>query len=229
MAAALLGCATVATAGAAEQVTWNFDNLTRIGGFRAEAEGNPKIISAPGGKALLFDGKGDSLFIDGRPLVAASAFTIEVIVRPDGGAFAQRFFHIAQKDPTTGLDAQPSGTNDPNPRFMFEVRVKDGDWYLDAFVNSAAGSKPLLFMDKPHPIGRWYAVAQTYDGQTYRAYVDGVLQGAADVRFTPHGPGHVRIGARMNHVDYFQGAIARARFTDRALSPEELLKVGKQK
>ena len=34
---------------------------------------------------------------------------------------------------------------------MFEVRVKDGQWYLDAFVNSAAGSKALIDPKKLHP------------------------------------------------------------------------------
>lgn len=207
----------------AGQVGWRLDNLRRIGGFEVEAEGHPEVIESPAGKAIAFDGTGDSLFVRGRPLVGAAQFTIEAVFRPDGGAAAQRFFHIAETDPATGLDAQPSGTNDPNARFMFEVRVKDGDWYLDSFVRSAAGSRPLLFMDKPHPIGRWYAIAQSYDGKTYRAYVDGVLEGEAEIAFTPHGPGHVRIGARMNRVDYFKGAIARARFTDRALAPREML------
>jgi hypothetical protein len=222
---AILFCAVVGAAGTAhaEQAVWRFDNLKRIGGFRTEVEGQPRLVPSPMGKALQFDGKDDSLFIDGRPLVGASTFTIEAIFRPEGGQFEQRFMHIAETDPATGLDAMPKGARDPNPRFMFEVRVVDGSWYLDAFVNSKAGSKPLIFKDKLHPLGRWYAVAQTYDGKTYRAYVDGVLQGEAEVPFTPHGPGHVRVGARMNHVDYFMGSIAYARFTDRALAPGELL------
>jgi hypothetical protein len=223
---AILSCALIGAAGAAqaEQTVWRFDNLKRIGGFATQVEGQPRTVPSPVGEALQFDGKGDSLFIDGRPLVGARAFTIEVIVRPEGGPFAQRFMHIAQTDPVTGLDTSPSG-GDPNPRFMFEVRVTDGGWALDAFVNSRSGNKPLLFMDKLHPLGRWCVVTQTYDGKTYRAYVDGVLQGEGDVAFTPHGPGHVRVGARMNHVDYFKGSIAEARFTDRALAPEEFLKV----
>ena len=220
----MFGYALCASSAKAEQSTWHFDNLQQVGGFKAEVEGQPQLVASPVGKALLFDGRKDSLFIAGRPLVGATAFTAEVIFRPDGGPAQQRFMHIAETDPATGLDALPTGTGDPNARFMFEIRVADGNWYLDTYVKSKAGAQALIFKDKQFPLGHWYAVAQTYDGKTYRAYVNGVLQGEAQVGFTPHGPGHVRVGSRMNHVDYFTGAVAQARFTDHALSPEELLK-----
>lgn len=228
MSAAVIGALLGAATGAqAEQTIWRFDNTTNIGGFKVQAEGQPKIVPSPVGKALQFDGKHDSLLIDGRPLIGARTFTLEVVVRPDGGPFQQRFMHIAETDPVTGHDALPTGTGDPNGRFMFEVRVVDGSWYPDTYVKSRSGSQALIFKDKTFPLGRWYTIAQTYDGKTDRLYVDGVLQGEAEVAFTPHGPGHVRVGARMNRLDYFQGRVAEARFTDRALSPDELLKVTK--
>jgi hypothetical protein len=224
MALTVLTALGLTTSVHAEQTTWRFDNLKRIGGHAVTAEGEPRLVKGPSGKAVRFDGQGDSLFIDGRPLVGASIFTAEVVFRPEAGPFAQRFFHIAETDPVTGQDTGPPGQGDTNGRFMFEVRVADGAWWLDTYVNSKAGSKPLLFETKRFPLNRWYAVAQTYDGKTYRSYVDGVLQGEAEVGFTPHGAGHVRVGARMNREYYFTGAVATARFTDRALSPDELLK-----
>jgi hypothetical protein len=217
----------VAAPAFAEQTVWRFDNLNKIGGFAAKPTGQPKVVDGPGGKALQFDGD-DSIFIAGRPLVGAKAFTIEAIFRPEGGTFQQRFLHIAETDPVTGQDALPTGTNDPNARFMFEVRVEQDQWYLDGFTQSKAGSKALIDKTKLHPVNRWYAVAQTFDGKIYRTYVDGVLQAEGELAFTPHGAGHVRAGARMNNVDYFTGSIAQARFTDRALASSALLKVGKQ-
>lgn len=206
------------------QTVWTFDNLSRIGGLSPKVEGRPALIAAPTGKAVRFNGKDDALFFPGRPLVGAKTFTIEAIIRPEGGNLEQRWMHIAETDPKTGMDANPNGVSDPNPRFMFEVRVKDGQWWLDAFVNSKAGSKALIDPARTHPINRWYAVAQTYDGKTYRSYVDGVLEGEGDVAFTPHGPGHVMVGVRMNHVNWFRGSVAQARFTDRALAPDQFLK-----
>ena len=211
--------------GAQEQTIWKFDNLSRIGGQTPRVEGAPKLVPSPVGKAVQFNGSDTALFFADRPLVGAKAFTIEAIFRPEGGAFEQRWMHIVETDPKTGLDANPGGTSDPNPRFMFEVRVKDDQWYLDAFVNSAAGSKALIDPKKLHPINQWYAVAQTYDGKTYRSYVNGVLENEADVAFTPHGPGHMMVGVRINHVNWFKGSVAEARFTTHALQPDEFLKV----
>jgi hypothetical protein len=63
-------------------------------------------------------------------------------------------------------------------------------------------------------------VAQSFDGKMYRSYVDGQLQGEAEVAFKPQGPGRASIGARMNKIDFFKGAVREARFTRRALPPE---------
>lgn len=208
----------------ATEELWRFNNLTNIGGYSVTVEGAPTLIDSPVGGALAFSGKNDSILIGGRPLVNATTFTAEVLLRPDGGPFAQRFMHIAATDPATGLDTPVSG-KDLNPRLMFEIRVQNGSWALDVFAFSEAGSLTLLFLDKLHPLGKWSVVTQTFDGKMYSAFVDGVLQGQGELAFKPHGPGRVRAGARMNRLDYYQGAIALARFTDRALKPEEFLKV----
>lgn len=227
VAAALPVCCATgwASSAFAEQSTWRFDNLKQIGGMSPKVEGSPQLVDSPIGKAVQFNGKDTALFFPGRPLVGAKTFTIEAIFRPEGGEVQQRWMHIAETDPATGLDANPGGTADPNPRFMFEVRVVKDQWYLDAFVQSKSGSKALAFPEKLHAINQWYAVEQTYDGKTYRSYVNGVLEGEGDVAFTPHGAGHMMVGVRMNHVNYFQGSVAVARFTDHALTPGEFLKV----
>ena len=222
---ALFGVMAVSASDAWAQALWKFNNLSRIGGIAPKVEGNPQLVDSPVGKAVEFNGKDDALFFPGRPLVGAKEFTIEAIFRPDGGDFQQRWMHIAETDPKTGLDANPAGTADPNPRFMFEIRVVKDQWYLDAFVNSKAGNKALAFPEKLHPVGPWYAVEQTYDGKTYRSYVNGALEGEGDVAFTPHGPGHMMVGSRMNHVNYFHGAVAEARFSTSALRPSQFLKV----
>lgn len=203
-----------------EQV-WRFDNLQSIGGHAASSEGHPTIVEGPTGAGIRFDGVRDSVLIDGRPLVGTRAFSAEVMFKPEGGAFEQRFMHIAEARTPSTLHVP--GKSDPEGRLMFEIRVVGESWYLDTFVNSAAGKQTLVAPDKLHPLHRWYAVAQTYDGTTYRAYVNGVLQAEAKVGFTPHGPGRVRIGARMNEVSHFRGTLAYARFTDRALEPGKLL------
>jgi Concanavalin A-like lectin/glucanases superfamily len=213
-----------------KQITWTFDNLSKIGGLPVTVEGSPKVIGSPVGKAIEFDGVHDSLVINQHPLAGAATFTFEAIFRPDGGAEAQRWFHLAERDPKTGqlANVDPKNpTQDTNARFLFELRVVDGDkWYLDAFTNGPGYSRALMFKDKLHPIGRWYHVADVYDGKMFRSYVNGELQGEAELpAFKPQGEGAASIGVRMNKVNYFHGAVARARFTNKALTPAEFMKL----
>lgn len=218
---AMLGAASTAQA---RQELWTLDNLKRIGGRPATPSGAPKVIDWAGGKAIEFDGAHDSVLIKGRPLVGVPRFSIEVIMRVDGGVEEQKFLHVAQTDPATGLDVHPVGDDhDANHRIMFELRAKPGGYYLDAVLNGTAGKPILVTPEKLNPYGRWQNVAQTFDGTTYRTWVDGVLQGEMPAGFAPQGAGNVRIGARMEELAHFKGAIARIRFTDRALAPYEML------
>ena len=197
------------------QTRWIFDRLSDIGGAKTAVEGAPALIDSPYGKAVWFDGVDDRLVIDKHPLAGLGRFTFEALFRPDGGAFAQRWFHLNEEDPAPG--APPSAT-----RMLFEIRVKDGAWSLDAFTTGEGYKQTLLFLDKTFPVGPWYWVAQSYDGKTYRAFVNGQLQGEADIVYRPQGQGRASVGARMNRVDYFKGAIREARFTPRALTPARL-------
>ena len=145
------------------------------------------------------------LFLDRHPLAGATTFTIEALIRPDGGAFEQRWLHLA----ADGGEGTPAA----NTRILFELRVKGDEWYLDAYARGAGYALTLIDPAKRHKVGRWYHVAQTYDGTTYRAYVDGVLQAEGPLAFTPQGSGRSSVGVRNNRVNYFKGAIREARFT----------------
>src|SRR5947209_1560593 len=95
----------------------------------------------------------DALFIPAHPLAGARTFTFEAIFRPDGGSFEQRWFHLAQAD-----RAAPPGHYPPmkasGPRFLFEIRVVDKSWYLDAFTAGPGYSRTLAVPEKRFPVGR---------------------------------------------------------------------------
>lgn len=214
------------------QTTWTFDRLDQIGGLAVKVDGSPKVIETPLGKAVEFDGVDDSIYIDQHPLAGAEQFTFEALFRPDGGATEQRWFHLAERNPATGqlVTLTGSSTQDASARFLFELRVINGNqWCLDAFVAGPGYSRALLLRDKLHPTGQWYHVASTYDGEVFRSYVNGALEGEAEVAFKPQGAGGTSVGTRMNHVNYFNGAVRQARFTSRALTPDEFLKTPETK
>lgn len=195
-----------------DAVTWKFDNLGTIGGHAVTVLGSPKVIDAPQGKAIEFNGISDALFLEVHPLAGATAFTWEVIFRPDSdGPAAQRFFHM-----------QETGSQH---RYLFETRIIGKQWALDSFAASASGSRALMDLKLLHPADRWHHVAAVYDGKEYRNYVNGKLQVAAPVTLSPQGPGRTSVGVRINKVDYFKGAIRLSRMTRRALSPSEFLTV----
>jgi concanavalin A-like lectin/glucanase superfamily protein len=204
--------------GAPRAEVWTFDHLDKIGGLRTTVVGHPHVIKTPLGKAVQFNGVDDALFIPEQPLAGAETFTFEAIFRPEsGGAPEQRWFHLAEQDPKTGQDT--------DSRFLFEIRVIGGQWCLDAFVHTPTVDKALLYRNLLHPLDVWHQVAMVYDGKEFSSYVNGVQQGEAAIRFTPEGPGHSSVGVRINKMFYFKGSVRQARFTRRALTPAEFLKV----
>jgi len=195
------------------QVIWNIDNVTGIGGNETTVLGSPNVIDTPGGKAVEFDGEEDGLIVNVHPLQGAETFTIEVIFCPYAeGLEEQRFFHL-----------QENGTNN---RFLIETRLTDDNrWYLDTFLSSGEVNQTLIDEKFLHPVGEWYNAALVFDGSEARHYVNGALEVSAKIpTFTPQKEGRTSIGVRINEVYWFKGAIRKARFTRRALSPEEFLK-----
>jgi hypothetical protein len=214
LAVATTGCATAQGLEATDRELWTFDRFERVGGHKTTAEGAPLLTESPYGRALQFNGVDDALFIDHHPLTGAGRFTFEALFRPDGGAHEQRWFHLQETPPATGAEQWP-GT-----RFLFEIRVYGRQWCLDAFTKGPGYNQALIFPDKLHPVGEWAHVAQTYDGATYRSFVNGVMQGEAPLAFRPQGAGATSVGCRFNRVNYFNGAVRAAAFSRRALTPD---------
>jgi hypothetical protein len=195
---------------AQESVVWNFDRLDQIGGHKTQIFGSPKRVKTQIGPAIEFNGVDDAIFLDVHPLAGATAFTWEVIFRPaSGGRPEQRFFHLQE----TGSVF----------RYLMETRLLDGKWALDTFAASSTGSKTLLDKTLLHPLDVWHHVALVYDGKTMSHHINHKLELSAEVALAPQGAGQTSVGVRINKVDYFKGAVHKARFTKRALGKAEFL------
>ncbi len=192
---------------------WRIDNLETVGGHPITTLGAPKVIDAPGGRAVAFGGEGDALLLNTHPLVGLDRFTVEVLFRPDAdGPVEQRFLHL-----------QEDGSED---RLLFETRLPTpGQWFLDTFIKSGAHSHALFARTFLHPVGEWYHAALVFDGREMRHYLNGVQELAHEIAFTPLRAGKTSIGVRMNRVSWFKGAIRMIRFTDGVLEPEAFLKM----
>ena len=192
-----------------KSVTWKIDNLNEIGGQPVTVMGNPQLIAAPA--AVLFDGIDDGLVVKTNPIAGARAFTLEAIFRPDAsGSKEQRWFHIQQD-------------NSEN-RVLLETRLIGEEWFLDTFIKSGENSRPLYAENFKHPVGVWYHVALVYDGKEMRHYVDGKLELSGPLIISPLDQGQTSIGVRMNRLYWFKGAIRKARFTAKALAPNDFMR-----
>lgn len=205
--------ASAASVAPVASVTWKLDNLKKIGGNPVTVIGSPRVVEAPRGKAVLFDGEGDGLLVGVNPVAGARAFTVEAVIRPDaGGPAEQRWLHIQE---AAGDD-----------RVMLETRLYGGVWFLDSFIKKGAGAearRTLFDQDFRHAAGVWYHVALVYDGEVMRNYVDGREELSGPLAVGPLGAGQTSIGVRQNRQHWFKGAINRLRFTPRALAPGEFM------
>ncbi len=207
--------AALLTVGAGEKeqsVIWELDNLEEIGGHKVKVVGEPKVIDTPYGKAIEFDGIDDGIFLDVHPLAGMTEFTVEVVFQPYmDGVVEQRFFHM-----------QEYGTSE---RVMFETRLTEEDdlWYLDTFMQTGGKNNTMLAIGDKHEIGPWYHSAIVVDGETFKHYVNGQMELGKEVPFVPQKPGETSFGVRLNKIWWYKGAIRKARFTPRAMSPSEFL------
>jgi hypothetical protein len=208
---------STSTAPAPQEKVWRFDRTDKIGGHPTELLGKPTVIDSPYGKAVEFHGNGDAIIVPEHPLAGATAFTWDVIFRPDAdGAEAQRFFHIAEQD-ATGKDT--------DNRLLFEIRIVDGQWCLDSFAGNRGADLTLLNCKALHPLGQWYRVTAVWDGKVMKNYVGNELQREGPLVMGPEGPGRSSIGMRLNRVYPFKGAVLMSRTVPRALPPDQFLKM----
>lgn len=193
-------------------ISWRIDNLKKIGGHRVEVIGDPNVVKTEKGKAIVFDGFDDGIFVGNDPIAGADQFTIEALFRPDaGGGSEQRWLHIEDSENT-------------ETRALLEIRLDGNEWFLDTFIKSGENRSPL-FADKfRHPVGKWFYVALVYDGNEMRHYVNGQFEISGKIMAKPFGKGITSIGVRQNKVYWFKGAVAKARFTNRALLPDKFMK-----
>lgn len=172
--------------------------------------GNPEIIDCQYGKAVLFNGIDDGIFIDKMPLKELSEFTIEILVRFDSdGGSEQRYFHCGEVQ---------------GDRVLMEMRSNPTSWYLDGFIQSGDINGALISPQMVHPLDQWYHIAFEVQNGKQTTFINGEKEIEKTIEFKPILKGKTSIGVRQNKISWFKGAIYKIRITDKVLRPSEFMK-----
>ena len=157
-----------------------------------------------------------------------STFTIELWFRRDGTG-------TTASSGSGGVTAVPlfckgRGEADGNNRdcnYFFGIRSADNVLAAD-FEDMASGLNHPVAGTTPIQTGIWYHAAATYDGTTWKLYLNGVLDGSAAANATPRFDSiqHASLATAMTSTGapagYFDGVIDEARLWDFARDESEI-------
>jgi hypothetical protein len=183
-------------------------------------------MTDPNASSLVFDGVDDYVTMGVAPALGLDQLTVEAWVRRDGrgktfgtGVGGLTLVPIVGKGRGEG-----DGSNiDCNYAFGFAGDVLGAD-----FEDTASGANHPVTGKTAIPLGEWHHVAATYDGSTWRLYLDGRLDGEAKVDATPRKDSaqHFAIGAALDSegtpAGALHGAVDEVRVWKRALSATEI-------
>lgn len=170
-------------------------------GNTGQPNGTTVVDGRKGGKARMFNGKGD--YIEVPPIAIPDAITVSAWVYADN--FAQNGFVVTR--------------NPVNTQWALFF-ASDGllKW-------RGAGSSSSVACNAPAS-RQWHHIVGKQKGTSGSLYVDGVLRASGTLRAIGNAPTSITIG-RYDTVgfDYFTGRIDEVRIYDRALSDAEILQL----
>lgn len=176
--------------------------------------------------ALAFDGVDDGVSMGVAPELGLKKLTIEAWVRRDGagepggtGVGGLKLVPIAGK----GRGESDGTTLDCNYSFGFI-----GDTLGADFEDLATGENHPVVGTRKIPMGEWHHLAASYDGTTWRLYIDAVLDAELVVNETPRFDSiqHFGIGTSFDSkgvaAGHLQGAVDEVRVWDHARTSADL-------
>jgi VCBS repeat-containing protein len=188
----------------------------------------------PTNKAIDFGGTNAFVTFGAAPRLGASTFTLETWFRRDGAG-------VATFTGTTGITAIPLVTkgmaeldgSNVDMNYFLGIRQSDNVLVADFEDMATGGNHPVAGTTAIVANGAWHHAAASYDGTTWRLYLDGALQTQLVVgAFTPRFDSiqHAALGTALNSTGgvgtqtqgFFDGALDEARIWNYARSPQQV-------
>ena len=179
--------------------------------------------------ALSFDGSNDYVTMGVAPGLGSARFTIETWFKKTGDGLGNSTGTngIASLVPLVAKGAPEQDGSNLDANYVFGL---SGNFLAADFEDTATGGNhPITASTTPIVNGTWYHAAATYDGGTWRLYLNGNLEATLAVgAFTPRADSvqPFGIGAMQTStgtpLGAFQGLIDEVRVWDRALGQAEI-------
>ncbi len=170
-------------------------------------EGDPQWAAGYDGDALDLDGAGDNVYAVSVQL-PTNAFTVALWFNSNSAlndSSPRKDFLYWQNGSRPHLTFNRSGTGEIG---LWPNIGEDFDGPLTATRSWAAGT--------------WYHIAGTFDGASFKIYVNGNLENVVNHPGTHGDASGLLIGCRTNQRNYFDGKIDDVRLYDTALTQEAI-------
>ena len=193
----------------------------------------PGAAFAAVSSGLQFDGVDDHVTFGAAPALSHSNFTLEIWLKRTGAGVTTSTGGGGIADAIPLLDkgrGEGDGSN-VDMNYILAIRASDNRLVAD-FEEGATGASPGL----NHPVAGltaitnngWYHAAATYDGATWRLYLNGVLETNLFVGQPVRSDSiqHAALATAMNSLGapagFFQGLLDEARIWNYARSGTEI-------
>ncbi len=226
----------VQTCGAGGDGCLDWQDVTDCGavGQTCEALGDIAECSGldcpePSGRGLELDGVDDHVAMGGAPGLGLVTFTLEAWLRWSGsGETAGSGAGGVTGIPIITKGRGESDGSDVDCNYFFAIHSQTHTLTAD-FEDMATGANHPVVGQTPLAPDTWYHVAASYDGATWRLYVNGALDGQLAVNAIPRSDSiqHFGLGTALDSagtpVGALDGTLDEVRIWDRALDPQEIL------